>query len=166
MGISNYPAEATRRAGQILRALGTPCVIHQPRLNLLQREPLVQGVIDAADHEGMGVICFSPLAQGILTNKYLAGIPAGSRATHGAWFDKSQIGPAHVAKLRKLNDIAKARGQTLAQMAIAWLLHDKRITSALMGASRPEQLEDAAGATANVAFSAEELAAIDAGLAP
>jgi len=164
-GLSNYPPEATRLAGQILRALGTPCLIHQPRLNMLQREPLEQGVVEAAAHEGMGVIAFSPLAQGILTHKYLDGIPPGSRATHGRWFDKSQISPAHVARLRKLNEIARARGQTLAQMAIAWLLHDKRITAALMGASSVEQIEDAAGAAKNTAFSPEELRGIDVALA-
>jgi L-glyceraldehyde 3-phosphate reductase len=165
VGISNYPAEATRRAGQILRVLGTPCLIHQPRINLLQREPLEQGVVEAAAHEGMGVIAFSPLAQGILTDKYLDGIPEGSRATHGRWFDQSQIAPTHVAKLRKLNGIAQARGQSLAQMALAWLLHDTRITSTLMGASKVSQIEDAAGAAANTAFSVEELTLIDATLA-
>ena len=165
VGISNYPAEATRKAGQILRALGTPCLIHQPRLNMLQREPLEQGVVEAAAHEGMGIIAFSPLAQGILTDKYLAGIPKDSRATHGQWFDKSQISPAHVAKLRTLNDMAKGRGQTLAQMALAWLLNDNRITSTLMGASRVTQIEDAAGAASNTDFSKEELRGIDAGLA-
>jgi L-glyceraldehyde 3-phosphate reductase len=165
VGISNYPAEATRRAADILHALGTPCLIHQPRMNMLQREPLQQGVVDAAAGEGMGIICFSPLAQGILTDKYLNGIPPGSRATHGRWFDQTQIDAAHVTRLKKLNAVAQARGQTLAQMAIAWLLHDKRITSALMGASRVEQIGDAAGAVGNTSFKLEELASIDAILA-
>jgi L-glyceraldehyde 3-phosphate reductase len=161
VGISNYPAEATRRAGQILRDLGTPCLIHQPRMNLLQREPLQQGVLDAAAHEGMGVIAFSPLAQGILTDKYLRGVPSGSRATHGRWFDKEQIAPTHIAKLTKLNELARNRGQTLAQMSLAWLLHDGRITATLMGASTVSQLEDAAGAVDNTTFSPEELRGID-----
>lgn len=161
VGISNYPAEATRKAAQILRELGTPCLIHQPRMNMLQREPLEQGVIDAANHEGMGVICFSPLAQGVLTDKYLGGIPEGSRATHGFWFDKAQISVAQVKKLKALSDMAKARGQNLAQMAFAWLLNDRRITSALMGASRVEQLDEAVAALKNIKLSVDELAAID-----
>jgi L-glyceraldehyde 3-phosphate reductase len=163
-GISNYPADATRQAAQVMRALGTPCLIHQPRLNMLQREPLLQGVVEAATHEGMGVIAFSPLAQGILTEKYLAGTPAGSRATHGRWFDQSQISPAQLSKLKALSAMAKTRGQSLAQMALAWLLRDSRITSALMGASRVEQLEDAVGAIGNMVFTLEELARIDSAL--
>jgi L-glyceraldehyde 3-phosphate reductase len=161
VGISNYPAEATRKAAQILRELGTPCLIHQPRMNMLQREPLEQGVIDAANHEGMGIICFSPLAQGVLTDKYLNGIPEGSRATHGFWFDKAQISETQVKKLKALSDLAKKRGQNLAQMAFAWLLNDGRITSALMGASRVEQLDEAVAALKNMKLSPQELAAID-----
>jgi L-glyceraldehyde 3-phosphate reductase len=159
-GISNYPAEATREAAKILRALGTPCLIHQPRFNMLQRDPLNEGVFTAAAEEGMGVIVFSPLAQGILTNKYLNGIPKDSRATHGRWFDKSQIGPAHVERLKALNDIARARSQSLAQMALAWVLHDQRITSALIGASRPEQVVECAKAAESQPFALAELAAI------
>jgi L-glyceraldehyde 3-phosphate reductase len=161
VGISNYPAEATRKAAQILRDLGTPCLIHQPRMNMLQREPLEQGVIDAANHEGMGVICFSPLAQGVLTDKYLTGVPEGSRATFGRWFDQEQISEAQLKKLRALSDIAKKRGQNLAQMAFSWLLNDGRITSALMGASRVEQVEDAVAALKNIKLDPQELAAID-----
>jgi L-glyceraldehyde 3-phosphate reductase len=161
VGISNYPAEATRKAAQILRDLGTPCLIHQPRMNMLQREPLEQGVVDAANHEGMGVICFSPLAQGVLTDKYLNGVPEGSRATFGRWFDQSQISEAQLKKLKALSDIAKKRGQNLAQMAFAWLLNDGRITSALMGASRVEQVEDAVAALKNIMLNPQELAAID-----
>jgi L-glyceraldehyde 3-phosphate reductase len=160
-GISTYPAEATKRAGEILRALGTPCLIHQPRLNMLQREPLEQGVVAASSDAGMGVICFSPLAQGVLTDRYLKGVPKDSRATHGRWFDQSQISADQISKLKQLNEIAQARGQSLAQMAIAWLLSDKRITSALMGASKVSQIEDAAGAVKNVEFSAQERALID-----
>lgn len=160
-GISNYPTEATRQAGQILRAMGTPCLIHQPQMNMLQRDPLTHGVVEAAAHEGMGIIVFSPLAQGVLTDKYLNGVPPGSRATHGAWFDKGKITPERIARLQALNGIAQARGQSLAQMAIAWLLSDGRITSALMGASRVEQVVDAAKAAANTTFSTSELAEID-----
>jgi L-glyceraldehyde 3-phosphate reductase len=161
VGISNYPAEATRKAAQILRDLGTPCLIHQPRMNMLQREPLEQGIIEAANHEGMGVICFSPLAQGVLTDKYLTGVPEGSRATFGRWFDQSQISGAQLKKLKALSDIARKRGQNLAQMAFAWLLNDGRITSALMGASRVEQVEDAVSALKNIRFDPQELTAID-----
>jgi L-glyceraldehyde 3-phosphate reductase len=160
-GISNYPADATRRAGEILRDLRTPCLIHQPRYNMLQREPEQQGVFEAAAHEGMGVIVFSPLAQGLLTDKYLKGIPDGSRATVGQFLKPEQIKPELVDKLSSLNAIAAKRGQTLAQMALAWVLRDGRVTSALMGASRPEQLKDAVGALANGVFSAVELAEID-----
>jgi L-glyceraldehyde 3-phosphate reductase len=161
VGISNYPAEATKRAGEILRALGTPCLIHQPRLNMLQREPLNEGVVEAAHVQGIGVICFSPLAQGVLTNRYLGGVPKDSRAMHGRWFDQSQISAEQISRLKRLDEIASARGQSLAQMAIAWLLHDKRITSALMGASKVVQVEDAAGAVANIRFEANELDEID-----
>lgn len=161
VGISNYPAEATRKAAQILRELGTPCLIHQPRMNMLQREPLEQGVIDAANHEGMGIICFSPLAQGVLTDKYLNGVPEGSRATFGRWFDQSQISAEQVKKLKALSDIARKRGQNLAQMAFAWLLNDSRVTSALMGASKVEQLDEAVAALNDIKLGTEELAAID-----
>jgi len=161
-GISNYPAEATREAARILRALGTPCLIHQPRFNMLQREPLEQGVFDAAAHEGMGVIVFSPLAQGMLTDKYLDGVPPGSRATSGRWFDKGKLTPEFVSRLRKLNGIAKERGQTLAQMAIAWNLSHAAVTWCLIGASRPEQIDDCAAAVGSLAFSPAELASIAA----
>jgi L-glyceraldehyde 3-phosphate reductase len=165
IGISNYPAEVTRKAAQILRDLGTPCLIHQPRMNLLQREPLEQGVIDAANHEGIGVICFSPLAQGVLTDKYFKGIPEGSRATHGRWFDQSQISDVKLRKLKTLSEIARSRGQNLAQLAFAWLLNDSRITSALMGASKVEQVEDAVSALKNVNLDSHELAAIENAIA-
>ncbi len=160
-GISNYPAEATLQAGQILRSLGTPCLIHQPRYNMLQREPEQQGVFTAAQHEGMGIIVFSPLAQGVLTGRYLGGIPKGSRATHGRWFDKTQIDVAHIEKLRTLNDLANKRGQSLAQMSLAWVLRNGIVTSALMGASKPDQIKDAAGALKNISFEVDELKVID-----
>jgi L-glyceraldehyde 3-phosphate reductase len=161
-GISNYPADATMRAGQILRALGTPCLIHQPRYNIFQREPELQGVFDAVSHEGMGAIVFSPLAQGLLTDKYLKGVPKDSRAATGHFLKASQITEEKLSQIEKLNHLALARGQSLAQMAFAWVLRDGRVTSALMGASKVAQIEDAVGALSNLAFSAAELAAIDA----
>ncbi len=159
-GISNYPAAATRQAAEILKRLGTPCLIHQPRFNMFQREPLNEGVFDAAAENGMGIITYSPLAQGVLTNRYLSGIPKDSRATHGKWFDQSQIDAEHIERLKKLNDIAKARGQSLAQMAIAWVLHDSRITSALIGASKVEQVIDCANSVAAQPFECAQLSAI------
>ena len=161
VGISNYPAEATREAARILRTLGTPCLIHQPRFNMLQREPLEQGVFDAAASEGMGVIVFSPLAQGLLTGKYLKGIPEGSRATHGRWLNAGNVTPDYLKKITALNAIAVKRGQSMAQMALAWVLSDARVTSALMGVSREQQLDDAVGALAKLDFGNDELAKID-----
>jgi L-glyceraldehyde 3-phosphate reductase len=161
-GISNYGAEATREAAAILRRLGTPCLIHQPRYNLLQREPEREGVFDAAAAEGMGLIAFSPLAQGLLTAKYLAGIPEGSRAVRSTSLDPEQITNELRAKLQKLAKIAASRGQTLAQLALAWVLRDPRMTSAVMGASRVEQIEEAVSALAAPGFTIAELAAIDA----
>jgi L-glyceraldehyde 3-phosphate reductase len=161
-GISNYPPEATRKAGEILRAFGTPCVIHQPCYNMLERDPETGGVFDAAREQGMGIIVFSPLKQGVLTNRYFKGVPGDSRATHGRWFNPSMISDDKMTMLRGLDAIAQARGQTLAQMALAWVLRGGVVTSALMGASRVEQIEDAAGAVNNLVFSADELRSIDA----
>ena len=159
-GISNYPAAATRKAAAILKKLGTPCLIHQPRFNMLQQEPLKEGVFKAASESGMGVICFSPLAQGILTNRYLNGIPEGSRATLGHFLKKDQITEPLVKKVKALNAMAEARRQTMAQMAIAWVLSHKQVTSALIGASRPSQIEDAVGALGNAKLGKAELAVI------
>jgi L-glyceraldehyde 3-phosphate reductase len=164
-GISNYPAAALKEAARILKVLGTPCLIHQPRYSMLQREPEIGGAFEAADGAGMGTIVFSPLAQGLLSNKYLGGVPAGSRATVNQFLKESSIEPALVAKLKRLNAIAEQRGQTLAQMAIAWVLRDKWITSALIGASRPEQIEDCVGALKAPAFTSEELKQIEKELA-
>ena len=160
-GISNYPPAETRRAAQILRALGTPCLIHQPSYSMFNRW-IEDGLIDALNAEGIGGIVFSPLAQGLLTDKYLGGIPAGSRAAKPHGF----LRPEHVtdeklAKVAQLNTLAQARGQTLAQLALAWVLRHSAITSALIGASRPEQIDDAVGALANLAFSDDELAQIE-----
>ena len=164
-GISNYPPAETRRAAQILRALGTPCLIHQPSYSMFNRW-IEDGLIDALNAEGIGGIVFSPLAQGLLTDKYLGGIPAGSRAAKPHGF----LRPEHVtdeklAKVAQLNTLAQARGQTLAQLALAWVLRHSAITSALIGASRPEQIDDAVGALANLAFSDDELAQIEHTLA-
>ena len=165
VGISNYPTAALREAARILKDMGTPCLIHQPRYNMLQREPEIGGAFEAADAAGMGTIVFSPLGQGLLTNKYLSGIPKDSRATTGKFLKAEQIEPQLVAKIKRLNAIAEARGQTLAQMAIAWVLREKWITSALIGASRPEQIEDCVGALKAPAFNHTELAQIEKELA-
>ncbi|MEO9169111.1 MAG: aldo/keto reductase [Aestuariivirga sp.] len=161
-GISNYPAAQTRKAAAILKKLGTPCLIHQPRFNMLQQEPLKEGVFKAASETGMGVICFSPLAQGLLTSKYLNGIPDDSRAAIGHFLKKDQITTPLVAKIKALTTIAQARNQTLAQMAIAWVLSHKEVTSALIGASRVSQIEDAVGALKNVKFSKAEMTKLSA----
>ncbi len=159
-GISNYPAKATREAARILKNLGTPCLIHQPRFNMLQQEPLQDGVFKAAHEAGIGVICFSPLAQGLLTSKYLNGIPEDSRAAFGGFLKKDQITAPLVAKVKALNAMAQARGQTLAQMAIAWVLSHPEVTSALIGASKTSQIDDAVGALKNPKFSKPELTKI------
>ncbi len=165
VGISNYPPEQIKKASTILKELGTPCLIHQPRYSMLDRAPEIGGAFEAADKAGMGTIVFSPLAQGLLTNKYLSGVPARSRATVNHFLKESSIEPKLVAKLAKLNAIAAERGQSLAQMAIAWVLRDKWITSALIGASRTEQIEDCVGALNALAFSAQELRLIEKELA-
>ena len=165
VGISNYPTAALREAAQILKVMGTPCLIHQPRYNMLQREPEIGGAFEAAGAAGMGTIVFSPLAQGLLTNKYLAGLPKGSRATTGKFLKAEQIEPALVAKLTRLNAIAEQRGQSLAQMAISWVLRENFITSALIGASKPEQIEDCVGALTTLGFTHEELLQIEKELA-
>ncbi len=161
VGISNYPADATRRAAQILRSLGTPCIIHQPRYNMFQREPEKEGVFDAVAHEGMGSIVFSPLAQGLLTDKYLNGIPEHSRATVGHFLKKENITQDVLRKSTRLNDMAARRDQSLAQMAIAWVLRKPEVTSALMGASKVQQIEEAVSALARLDFSPDELRDIE-----
>ncbi len=161
VGISSYGTERTREAAAILKDLGTPCVIHQPSYNMLNRWVEEDGLKDALKDLGIGSIAFTPLAQGLLTNKYLNGVPQDSRAAEDKSLDQNVITPAFIENIQKLNDIAQKRGQTLAQMAIAWVLRDGGITSALIGASRPDQIIDCAKATENMAFSAEELAEID-----
>ena len=160
-GISNYSAEQTGRAAQLLRELGAPCLIHQPRYNLLDRW-VEHGLLAVLEREGIGAIAFSPLAQGLLTNRYLAGIPADSRAGHDPRFLRPEhITEAKVAQMRALQALAQARGQTLAQLALAWVLRQPAVTSVLVGASRISQVDDSLGALRNPAFSADELAQID-----
>jgi L-glyceraldehyde 3-phosphate reductase len=167
-GISNYPDPWFTRALATMRQRAwAPITIHQPCYNLLNRHP-EREVLPTAAHEGVGVIAFSPLAQGLLTGKYLAGIPADSRAKAGKGngaIGADRITPEMVARLQALNAIAAARGQSLAQMSLAWLLKDQRVTSVLIGASKPEQVVDCVGSLANTGFTADELAAIERALA-
>jgi L-glyceraldehyde 3-phosphate reductase len=160
VGISSYSAEKTREAAAILRDLGTPLLIHQPSYSLLNRwiEP---DLLDALEEVGAGCITFSPLAQGMLTDKYLNGIPEGSRATQNTSLSPDLLTEQAMAKIRALNEIAKGRGQSLAQLALAWTLRDPRVTSTLIGASSVAQLEDSLGALGTANFSADELAEID-----
>ncbi|WP_335964441.1 L-glyceraldehyde 3-phosphate reductase [Galbibacter sp. PAP.153] len=161
VGISQYNAADTKKAAKILKEQGTPFLIHQPRYNMMDRW-VENGLLDALDEVGIGSIVFSPLEQGILTSKYLGGIPKDSRAaTEGSYLDASRIKPELVEKIQKLNDIAEARGQSLAQMAIAWLLKDVRVTSVLIGASRVSQLKDNLEAIKNIKFTKTELNKID-----
>ncbi|WP_330341727.1 L-glyceraldehyde 3-phosphate reductase [Streptomyces sp. NBC_00557] len=163
VGVSNYSAEQTREAARILADLGTPLLIHQPRYSMLDRRPEDEGLLDALDELQVGSIVYSPLEQGLLTGRYLNGIPEDSRAASGSPFlNKDVVTEDLVARLRSLDEIATSRGQTLAQLALAWVLRGGRVTSALVGASSPRQLEDSVGALGNLDFDAEELARIDA----
>jgi L-glyceraldehyde 3-phosphate reductase len=159
-GISSYSPERTADAARILRALGTPLLIHQPSYSLLNRW-IEDGLLDTLEELGAGCIAFSPLAQGMLTSKYLDGIPDGSRATENSSLSTSLLSDDNLDRIRALNDIADGRGQSLAQMALAWCLRDPRVTSVLIGASSVAQLEDSAGALDRLDFSDDELAAID-----
>jgi L-glyceraldehyde 3-phosphate reductase len=164
VGLSSYGPEQTRQAAQVLRRMGTPCLIHQPSYSLLDRW-VEDGLLTVLEEEGMGAIAFSTLHQGLLTDKYLGGIPAGSRATKAhSEFRASDITEGQLCKVRRLNDLAIGRGQTLAQMAIAWVLRRPGITSAILGASRVAHVDDAVAALGNLAFADEELQAIDAAL--
>ncbi|WP_343080420.1 L-glyceraldehyde 3-phosphate reductase [Ostreiculturibacter nitratireducens] len=160
-GISSYNSARTREAAAILKDLGTPCLIHQPSYNVLNRWVETDGLKDTLRELGIGSIAFTPLAQGMLTSKYLKGIPEGSRVTQGKSLDPDMLSAHAIENIRKLNEIAERRGQTLAQMAIAWVLRGGGITTALIGASRPEQVVDCASAIDNLDFTAEELAEID-----
>jgi L-glyceraldehyde 3-phosphate reductase len=165
VGISNYDHERTRRAAAILRELGTPCLIHQPSYSILNRW-VEKHLLSELTQQGIGCIAFSPLAQGLLSGKYLEHIPADSRAAKPHGFLKaSQIDAPTLAKLRALDEIARARGQTLAQMALAWVLRQPAVTSALIGASRVSQIEECVRAVDSLGFSEEELSAIDAAVA-
>ncbi|HUB98258.1 MAG TPA: L-glyceraldehyde 3-phosphate reductase [Solirubrobacterales bacterium] len=162
VGISSYDAEHTREAAAILRELGTPLLIHQPSYSMLNRWIEREGLLDAADELGVGVIGFTALAQGLLTGRYLDGVPEGSRATKGQeTFDSEWLNEETIKRLRALNEIAERRGQTLAQLALAWALRDERVTSLVIGASSVDQLEQNVGALDNLDLSAEELAEID-----
>ncbi len=163
VGISSYSADETEAAVHMLRAMGTPCLIHQPKYSMFDRW-IEDGLLDVLTEEGVGCICFSPLAQGLLTDKYLKGIPEGSRATshrgNGA-IEESAVTPEKIAKANQLNEIAKRRGQNLAQLALAWVLRHEIVTSVLIGVSKPSQLEDSIKCLDNLAFSKEELREID-----
>jgi L-glyceraldehyde 3-phosphate reductase len=160
-GISSYNTKRTREAVAILNALGTPCLIHQPSYNILNRWVEHDGLKDTLKELGIGSIAFTPLAQGILTRKYLKGIPEGSRAAQGKSLDPETITPRALDSVRALDALAGKRGQTLAQMAIAWVLRGEGITTALIGASKPEQIEECCGAIGNLEFTAQELDEID-----
>jgi L-glyceraldehyde 3-phosphate reductase len=159
-GISSYSAERTTEAAAIMRQLGTPLLIHQPSYSMLNRW-IEGGLLDVLSTEGVGCIAFSPLAQGLLTDRYLTGIPAGSRASRGGSLSADQMGAANLAHVRALNEIASSRDQSLAQLALSWVLRDERVTSALIGASSVSQLEENLAAADRTQFTADELAAID-----
>jgi L-glyceraldehyde 3-phosphate reductase len=160
VGISQYNATATARASKILKDMGTPCLIHQPRYNMFDRW-IEDGLLDVLKAEGIGSIVFSPLAQGLLTNRYLEGIPEDSRIRKDGRFLKAEQVKKHLDKITKLNAIAETRNQTLAQMSIAWVLRKPEVTSALIGASKVSQIDDLYGALVNLRFTEEELANID-----
>jgi len=160
VGISSYSSARTREAAAILRSLGTPLLIHQPSYSMFNR--WIEGeLLGALDREGVGCIAFSPLAQGLLTARYLDGLPSDSRAAKGVFMDESMLTEERLARVRALNEIAAGRGQTLAQLAIAWVLRDPRVTSALVGASSVQQLDDTLGALDRLDFADDELSAIE-----
>ena len=161
VGISSYNSQRTKEAVAILNDLGTPCLIHQPSYNMLNRWVEEDGLLNTLGDLGIGSIAFTPLAQGLLTDKYLRGVPAHSRATQAKSLDKEKITSELVENLNALNEIARDRGQTLAQMALAWVLRGDRVTTALIGASSPQQVVDCAGAIDNLSFTDVELAEID-----
>jgi L-glyceraldehyde 3-phosphate reductase len=161
VGLSNYSPDQTARAAQLLRELGTPCLIHQPKYHMFERS-VERGLLAVLEREGVGCIPFCPLAQGLLTNRYLQGIPADSRAGHDPRFLKPEhITEGKVGQIRQLDALARQRGQSLAQMALAWVLRQPAVTSALIGASRTSQIEDNLGALKNLSFTSAELAQID-----
>jgi L-glyceraldehyde 3-phosphate reductase len=159
-GISSYSPERTREAALILKREGIPLLIHQPSYSMLNRW-VEKGLLDTLEELGIGCIAFSPLAQGLLTNKYVNGVPESSRAKDGLWFQKDFLSQENLERVRTLNEIAKGRGQSLAQMAIAWVLRDQRVTSALIGARNVEQLDDSLDALRQLQFTDDELSEID-----
>jgi L-glyceraldehyde 3-phosphate reductase len=159
-GISSYPAEQTGQAVDIMRRLGTPILIHQPRYSIFDRW-IEDGLLDVLATHGIGCIAFSPLEQGLLTDRYLGGIPAGSRVATGGYLTEADLTEQALARVRRLNELARRRGQSLAQMALAWALRDPRMTSVIIGASSVRQLEDNVGALTNLDFTTGELAEID-----
>ncbi|TVY00294.1 L-glyceraldehyde 3-phosphate reductase [Paenibacillus cremeus] len=161
VGISSYNAEQTKQASAILKQLGTPCLIHQPSYSMLNRW-IENGLQDVLDEEGMGSIAFCPLQQGLLTNKYLVGVPEGSRASRSENLKNQAISDKTLDQVRRLNDVAAARGQSLAQMSLSWVLRGGRVTSALIGASKVSQIEENLQILGQADFSSEELASIDA----
>ncbi len=161
VGISSYNSQRSQQALAILKALGTPCLIHQPSYSMLNRWIEEDHLLDTLEPHGVGTIVFSPLAQGMLTTKYLKEVPVSSRAAQNKSLNPNFLSDENLAHIRALNKIAERRGQTLAQMALAWVLRDPRVTSALIGASRPEQVVDCAGAIHNLAFTPDELQEID-----
>ncbi|MFV8757473.1 aldo/keto reductase, partial [Yersinia enterocolitica] len=161
VGLSNYPAAQTRQACEILAQLGTPCLIHQPKYSMFERW-IETSLQDTLDEYGVGSIAFSPLAGGLLTDRYLAGIPLDSRAASDSKFlNPEQLSAEKLAKVRQLNELALDRGQKLSQMSLAWVLRDGRVTSALIGASKISQIDDAVGMLANTEFSDTEIKAIE-----
>jgi L-glyceraldehyde 3-phosphate reductase len=161
VGVSSYSAQRTAEAAAILRRLGTPAIIHQPSYSMINRWIERDALLDRLEKEGMGCIAFTPLAQGLLTDKYLKGIPSASRASAGKSLSPEMLSDDTLARIRALHELARRRGQSLAQMAIAWVLRDQRMTSALIGASRPEQIEDCVAALKSLSFEPSELAEID-----
>jgi len=166
VGISNYPAEVARKAIQMLKELGTPCLLHQPKYSLFERW-VEDGLLDVLEETGTGCIPYSPLAQGLLSDRYLKGIPKDSRVAKGVGFlTESQLSPDKLEKIKQLNELAVERSTTLAQMALAWVLKDPRVSSVLIGASRPEQISDAVECLEKLYFEPEELSAIENILKP
>jgi len=161
VGLSNYKSEDTKKAAKILKENGTPLLIHQPRYSMLDRWVEEDGLLDTLEEVGAGCICFSPLAQGLLTNKYLHGIPEGSRATRNHFLKESRITPELVAQVSRLNEVAEGRGQTLAEMALSWVLRKNRVTTVLIGASKIEQIDDNVKIVEKLDFKEEELVLIE-----
>ncbi|MGN0244108.1 MAG: L-glyceraldehyde 3-phosphate reductase [Lachnospiraceae bacterium] len=165
VGLSNYNPEQTKAAADILRRNGTPCLIHQPRYNMFDRRIEQNGLLDVLEQEGIGSICFSPLDQGLLTDRYLHGIPEDSRASKGRFLTTARITEEYIRRATRLNEIAHRRGQSLSEMALAWILRNDRVTTVLIGASRSEQLLNNLKFLGNLSFSEEELAEIEQVLA-